>query len=55
MSASGSNDKDPTLESCLFGALILAKNADIDTYGYSGYGIGFDRSWSFSFPGGGSG
>ena len=35
--------------------LRLAKNADIDKYGYSGYGIGFDRRSSFSFPGGGFG
>ena len=27
------------------------KKADIDKYGYSGYGIGFDRHGSFSFPG----
>ena len=33
-----------TLENCLFGAVSLTKNADIDRYGYSGYGIGFDRS-----------
>ena len=26
-------------------------NADIDKYKYSGYGIGFDRKGSFSFPG----
>ena len=26
---------------------------DIEEYGYSGYGIGFDRRGSFSFPGGG--
>ena len=25
---------------------------DIDKYGFSGYGIGFDRRSSFSFPGG---
>ena len=31
----------------------LTKNIDIDKYGYSGYGIGFDRRRSFSFPGGG--
>ena len=31
----------------------MTKNADIDKYGYSGYGIGFDRKSSFSFPGGG--
>ena len=42
----------PTLENCLFGAVTLIKNADIDKYGYSGYEIGFDRKGSFSFPGG---
>ena len=41
------------LESCLFGAVSLTKNADIDKYKYSGYGIGFDRRGTFSFPGGG--
>ena len=52
LGASGSNDNDPTLKNCLFGAVTLTKNADIDKYGYSGYGIGFDRRSSFSFPGG---
>ena len=33
----------------------MTKNADIDKYGHSGYGIGFDRKSSFSFPGGGMG
>ena len=33
----------------------MTKNADIDKYGYSGYGIGFDRRSSFSFPGSGFG
>ena len=28
---------------------------NFDKYGYSGYGIGFDRRSSFSFPGGGFG
>ena len=46
---------DPTLENCLFGAVALTKNVNIDKYGYSGYGIGFDRRSSFSFPGGGFG
>ena len=41
----------PTLENCLFGAVSLTKNTDIDRDGYSGYGIGFDRLGSFSFPG----
>ena len=46
---------DPTLENCLFGAVTLTKNVDIDKYGCSGYGIGFDRKGSFSFSGGGYG
>ena len=32
----------PTLGNCLFGAVSLTKNADIDKYKYSGYVIGFD-------------
>ena len=31
----------------------MTKTADINKYGYSGYGIGFDRRSSFSFPDGG--
>ena len=55
LGASSSNDSDSTLKNCLFGAVTLTKNADIEKYGYSGYGIGFDRRGSFSFPGGGFG
>ena len=33
----------------------MITNADVDKYGYFGYGIGFDRRSSFSFPGGGFG
>ena len=33
----------------MFGSVKLTKNTDIDKYGYSGYGIGFDRETSFSF------
>ena len=40
---------------CLFRAVTLTKNTDIDKYKYSGYGIGFDRRSSFSFPSGGFG
>ena len=40
----------PTLENCLFRAVSLTKNADIDKCKYSWYGIGFDRHESFSFP-----
>ena len=36
LNASGSNDNDSTLKNCLFGAITLTKNADIDKYGYSG-------------------
>ena len=55
LGASSSNDNDPTLKKCLFGAVTLTKNSDIENYKYSGYGIGFDRRSSFSFPGGGFG
>ena len=46
--ASGSLDNDPTLKNCLFGAITLNKNVDIDKYGYSSYGTGFDRKSSFN-------
>ena len=52
LGASSSHVNDPTLKNCLFGAVTLTKNADIDKYGYSGYGIRFDRRSSISFPGG---
>ena len=55
LGASGSNDSDPTRRKCLFGAVTLTKNTDIEKYGYSGYGIGFDRRSAFSIPGGGFG
>ena len=47
-----SHINDPTLKNCLFRAVILTKNANINKYGYSGSGIGFDRRGSFAFPGG---
>ena len=43
------------LKNCLFGAVTLTKNSDIEKYKYSGYWIGFDRRSSFSFPSGGFG
>ena len=49
LGASNSHVNDPTLKNCLFGPVALTKNADIDKYGYSGYGIGFDRRGSFHF------
>ena len=36
---------------CLFGAVSLTKNADIDKYKYFRYRIGFYRGGSFSFQG----
>ena len=53
LSASNSRDNNPTIKNCLFGAVNLTKNADMDKYRYSGYGIGFDRRSSFLFPRGG--
>ena len=47
--ASSFHTSDPKLKNCLFGAVTLTKNADIEKYKYSGYGIGFDRRGSFSF------
>ena len=43
LGASTSNNKDATLKYYLVGAVTLTKNTDIDKYGYSGYGIVFDR------------
>ena len=40
----------PTLENCSFGAVSLNKNAYINKYKYSGYGIAFDRHGCFSSP-----
>ena len=45
----------PTLQNALFGAVKLTKNADIDKYGYSGYGIGFDGKAYFPHSSGGDG
>ena len=55
LDASSSNVSDPTLKNCLFGAVTLTKYADIEKYGYSGFGSGFGRRSSYSFPGGGFG
>ena len=55
LGASSPHSDDPTLKNCLFGAVTLTINADIDEYGYSGFRIGFDIKSYFSFPGGGFG
>ena len=44
-----------TVQNTLFGAVSLTKNADVNEYKYSGYRTAFDKTSSFSFPGGGSG
>ena len=49
------NSYDPKLINGLFGAVTLLKNSDINKFGYTGYGIGFDRGTTFSFPSGGFG
>ena len=48
-------DSYPTLTNTLFGAVKLIKNADIDKYRYSGYGIGFDGKGFYSHPSDGTG
>ena len=45
----------PALENCLVGAARLTKNAGIDKYKYSGYGIRFDKHGCFSHFSGGTG
>ena len=50
LGASRSSDSDPTLQIWLFGAVTLPKITDIEKYGYSSYGIIFERRSSFSFP-----
>ena len=46
------NNSSVTFENCLFGAVKLTKNADIDKQKYSGYDIGFDSKGSFTHPSG---
>ena len=43
---------DFTLGNCLFGSVKLTKNADLDKYKYTGYGIGFDSRSEFLFTDG---
>ena len=52
LGASSPSDSDPTLKSCLFGAVTLTKKSDIENFKYSGFGIGFDKRSIFSFPSG---
>ena len=43
---------DFKLGNCLFGSVKLTKNADLDKYKYTGYGIGFDFRSEFLFTDG---
>ena len=47
--ACSSNSNDRTLRISLFVAVRLTKDADIDKYRYSGYGIGLIEEESFHF------
>ena len=51
LGAFSSNDSDPSLKNCLFGAVTLTKNADIKIWVFWLWNW-FDRRSSFSFPGG---
>ena len=37
------------MKNCLFGAVTLTKNADIDKYDYYGYGIGMIKDQASHF------
>ena len=43
---------DFILNNCLFGSVKLTKNADLNKYKYSGYGIGLNCCSEFSFTDG---
>ena len=46
------NNSHPNLLDCLFEAVSITKNADIDKDKYTGYGIGFDRTGIYLLPSG---
>ena len=50
--SSNLNNFDFALENCLFGAIRLVKNVDIDKHKYLGYGTGFDARGTFLFSDG---
>ena len=50
--AYSSHNNNPTIKKCLFVAVTLTKNANINAYAYSRYGNGFDIRSSFLFPSG---
>ena len=44
------SNPDFTVENCLFGAVRITKNTDVNKYRCSGYGTGFDGKGVFSHP-----
>ena len=40
----GKRNSNLTVQNTLFGAVSLTKNADVNKYRYSGYGVAFDRT-----------
>ena len=50
ISAATRNSYDPILINDLFGSVTLGRNSDFSKFGYTGYGIGFNRGKTFSFP-----
>ena len=51
----GNRNSNLAVQNALFGAVSLTKNADVNKHKYSEFGIAFDRTSRFSFPGGGDG
>ena len=49
INASSSHISDPTIKKLFIRAVTLPKNADIEKYRYSGYGIGFEEDPAFHF------
>ena len=49
LAAFSSHTSDPTIKNCLFGAVTLTKNAEIERYKYSGYGMGLIEDQAFHF------
>ena len=50
MQSNRNYNPDFTLENCLFAAVKVTKNTDVNNYNYSGYGIRFDGKGDFTHP-----
>ena len=51
----GNRNSNLMVQNTLFGTVSLTTNADVNKHKYFEYGIAFDRTSRFSFPGGGNG